>query len=202
MSTGAAAARAATVGVAVFAGLVAVLHPLRRDLDPVGEVVSRYALGSYGRLLTLALVALGVGSAALVVALHASLSPPARSRTGLALLGVWSLGGLLAAAFPVNPPGFSSGSGRVHTLAVTAGFLSLTVAAFLVPLRSRLDPAWDGYPRTGLVLALAVTGSLLAFATGPEEVKGLTERVLLATQVAWLLVTARQATRATRPARP
>ena len=115
---------------------------------------------------------------------------------------MWSVGGLLAAAFPVNPPGSSGGSGRVHTLAVTAGFLPLTVAALLVPLRARLDPAWDGYPRTGLVLALAVTVSSVAFAAGPEAVKGLTERVMLATQVAWLLVTARQATRATRPARP
>lgn len=54
---------------AAFAGVV-ILHVVRTDFDPVRDVVSGYANGRFGNLMTSAFYALGVGSIVLAFRLR------------------------------------------------------------------------------------------------------------------------------------
>jgi len=82
-------ATVAIVGGAYFSVIIVVLHFLRPDLNPLRQPTSEYAVGPYGFLMTSAFLSMGLASFALVIGLYQGVSQPARSRIGLALLGIW-----------------------------------------------------------------------------------------------------------------
>src|SRR5512146_3558512 len=85
-------AAVAIAGVSYFAAAIVVLHFLRPDLNPISRPTSEYAVGPDGWLMTLAFFSLSVASFALVWGLTHAVSPPARSRIGLGLLGLGGRG--------------------------------------------------------------------------------------------------------------
>ncbi|HEY1867314.1 MAG TPA: DUF998 domain-containing protein, partial [Candidatus Cybelea sp.] len=104
-------------------GLLAALHVLSPEFDPSWRVVSEYANGHYGWVLTMMFTFWALSSWALVYAVW----PYAATRFGR--LGLWVLllagcGQALAAAFDVNQP--------LHGLADLLGAFGLPVAAMLV----------------------------------------------------------------------
>ena len=73
----------AIVGVADYLLIVAALHFLRPDVNPVTEAISNYGVGPYSSLLTAAVLGSAVAALALTIGLYLSMVPPARSYVGL-----------------------------------------------------------------------------------------------------------------------
>ena len=189
-------------GVACFVVSMVALHWLQPDLNPFDQAMSYYVHGSQGWLLTLGLFTLGLGSLALTIALASRPGAPT-SRGGNWCLGIWSVGALLGAIFSADPPGHwdrpPSVGGSIHGLAAMVALIVFPFATLLWSRRFRSDPRWAGLSFTPLVLAAASAASLVAFMLslvpvfvrpGPPVLLGLTERILFAIYVSWLVVVA------------
>jgi hypothetical protein len=187
-------ATVAIVGVAYFALIIIALHSVRPDLNPISQPTSAYAVGPYSFLMTSAFFSMSVASFALVIALYQVLPEQVRSRTGLALLGAWAVGILIAMIFPMDMDGAPQTlSGTIHRTAGPLTFLTLSVGMILVSSRFRQEAKRFPFYRTALVLSLVMLVAFLAtffgFLTGSGTM-GLTQRVALATAVAWMLLIA------------
>src|SRR5687768_12229497 len=83
--------------------LLGVLHILSPEFDPAWRMVSEYANGSYGWVLSLLFAAWGVSSLALAYYLRPQLKTRG-GKIGLALLVLAGVGQVLAAIFDINHP--------------------------------------------------------------------------------------------------
>ena len=188
-------ARMATLAIASIAyfifALVA-LHFLRPDYNPISRFVSEYAVGPYGFLMTSASVALSLGSLALVSGLHQGVAWPARSRLGLVLLGIWSVGVLVAGIFRADLQGAPETTmGRIHELASGLSFLSLILATLLLSWRFKQDAQWSCFHQPALMLSLMILVALIAlFLFNSTRFAGLSQRIFVITLLVWLLRTA------------
>ena len=201
-------------GAALFVALLTALHVIRPDLDPSWTVISAYALGEFGWVMTLALAAMAAGCAALA----AELGRHARSRIGrigLAVLLTSAAGFALAALFPSDPittrPDRQSVSWQLHSAGAMLGGAIPLAALALTWALTRL-PAWTG-ARAWLWSATAAAWIgdavfIAAMATmlprgggslGPDVLVGWPNRLMIVTYCAWVFIAAWQASR--RPVR-
>jgi hypothetical protein len=118
----AAASTAIALSVAVLV-LLAALHALSPEFNPSWRVVSEYANGRYGWVLSLMFACWAASSWTLAFAVRPLLSTRA-GRVGVCILVVAGMGEALACAFDVNQP--------LHGLADILGAGGLTLAAMLV----------------------------------------------------------------------
>ncbi|MFF4870188.1 DUF998 domain-containing protein [Streptomyces sp. SID5770] len=186
-----------TFSLACFA--VAVLAFAVSDLvnggyDPLTETVSRYVNLPHGWLVTVGLLAVAAGSAAVAVR-------AAGSGRGGWLLHLWAGCVLVAAVFPADPPGNWSRpslSDGVHGVAAWVGFLALAIAIVRLTTAWRREPAWASKAPVPTVLARASAVAFVLFAvafvdraalthTAPL---GLAERIVIALDLAWLALAA------------
>lgn len=190
------------VGLATFAAAMIALHAIQPSLSPIHEAMSYYVHGPQGWLTTLGLIALGVGSLAITIAIARTAQGP-RSRLGIVFLTLWSLGAILGGIFSADPPGHwnqpPSTSGAIHGLAAMIALASFPVASIALTHSVRRDNRWSGFNSILLVLAAAVVVSFIAFMAsllpvflrpGPPVLLGLTERILFVAYIAWLVVVA------------
>jgi uncharacterized membrane protein YozB (DUF420 family) len=187
-------ATVAIVGIAYFAVIIVALHFLRPDLNPLSRPTSEYAVGPYGFLMTSAFFSMSLASFALVIGLYQGVSQRARSRIGLALLGIWAVGVLIAMIFPIDPEGAPQTiSGTIHRINGPLTFLSLTAGTILVSRRFKQDEKWRPFHRTALILSLVMLAVFIAtfvnIATG-SGFAGLCQRIFLAAFVTWFFLTA------------
>ncbi|WP_078848811.1 DUF998 domain-containing protein [Streptomyces sp. NRRL F-4428] len=185
----------ALVGIAGLA--MAVLEALNSEYELVGETISRYVHGTAGWLLPAALLAVGTASAVLTIRLGTG-----ARRAGRAALAVWTVGILVAALFPADPPGQwgrPSPSELVHGNAAFLAFAALPTAAVL--LRRALAD-WRPGLRTALSLftaaSVTTTAALAVFlvdvmhggpslgAVGAPTLVGLVERLVIAVDLGWI----------------
>jgi hypothetical protein len=181
-------------GAAWFAFAVVALHFLRPDLDPLSRATSEYAIGPYGYLMASAFFSLSLASWALLLALGRRLAGPARSRAGLALLGVWAACVLAAMIFPIDAAGApSTTAGLIHNASGPIGFLSLALGALFISRRFRHDAALRPIARPAVGLSLLLLAAFFAVPAAMASglpLAGLAQRLLLAACVAWLSLTA------------
>jgi len=124
--------RSATVvmaGAAIAASAVAILllaglHALSPEFNPTWRMVSEYALGQYGWVLSLVFAFWAIGSWALAFAVRSRLRTTG-GRIGWWLLIVAGVGEALAALFDVR-------NAAMHNLAAFLGILGLPVSAMLI----------------------------------------------------------------------
>jgi hypothetical protein len=182
------------IGTAIFVVLIAALHFVS-DIDPIQRPTSEYAVGPTGYLMTLAFVAISVSTWALVIGLGQGLSEPARSRLGLGFLGVFGIGVLVAAAFPIDLEGAPQTlHGTIHSINGPLAFLSLVVGTNLVSRRLKHDERWQPIHRFASVLALIMIPEFIAggLAAARETGAGVAQRLLVITFATWFLVMAMQ----------
>ncbi|MFJ5827937.1 DUF998 domain-containing protein [Streptomyces sp. NPDC093089] len=189
-----------TFPLACFAAAVlafAVSDAVNTGYDPSTETISRYVNLPHGWLVTVGLLAVAAGSAAVAVR-------AAGSGWGGWLLRFWAGCVLVAAVFPADPPGNWSSpslSDGVHGVAAWAGFLALAIAIVRLTAVRRRESAGTSEARglTALAWASAVAFVLFAVAfvdkaalthTAPL---GLAERVVIALNLAWLALAAASA---------
>ncbi|HEX6256005.1 MAG TPA: DUF998 domain-containing protein, partial [Euzebyales bacterium] len=126
----------ASLGALVLAvacvGGVVVLHLRRPDLDPLRHVLSEYANGPFGVVMTAVFYAVGVACMALGWRLRTALRWHAVTAAMPALLIAAGVGMVLAGAFEVGLPGApDSVDETIHSLASIGAFVTLVVAMAL-----------------------------------------------------------------------
>jgi hypothetical protein len=184
----------AIVGILYFAAIIALLHFLRPDLNPISNPTSAYAVGPYDFLMTSAFFSMSVASLALVVGLYQGVSHSPRFRIGLVLLGTWAVGVLTAMIFPMDADGAPSTlSGTIHQATGPLTFLSLTTGMIFMSWAFQQDEKWHPFYRKALTLAfvmlVAFVATFLSFATDSGTI-GIAQRIALATAGTWMLLTA------------
>ena len=189
---------AAIVAVAVI-GVMHLVGP-SSGIDPVRRTISEYALVPGGWVFDAAVVALALGSAAVLGALVSAGLTRARSAPAL-LLGLWCLGLLLVVAFEkTNWSIGPSVSGYIHRYASLAAFLALPSGAILLARRWRTDPRDRPFRRTvtgfsalalvsflPIVVAIAARG-VIGVPWWRAVPLGLLERVLSLSEVVVVVV--------------
>jgi hypothetical membrane protein len=181
------------IGTAVFVVLIAALHFLSPDFDPIQRRTSEYAVGPFGYLMTLAFIAMSVATWALVIGLRQHLAEAARSRLGLGLLAVFGIGLLVAATFPTDLEGAPQTlAGTIHSINGALTFLSVVIGANLVSRRLKHDEKWQPTHRVAWVLALIMIPVFLAggAAAARETGGGIAQRILLVTIATWFVLIA------------
>jgi hypothetical protein len=156
------AARVAMASAVAAVLALASLHVLSPEFDPSWRMVSEYANGHHGWLLSLMFVAWGLSSWALGVAI----SPEARTlpvKIGLVCLTLAGIGQAMAAVFDINHD-------TLHSLAGALGIIGLPIAAMLISVKLGRTDRWSAAKRPLLwtanltwvsVLVLAATFVLL-----------------------------------------
>jgi hypothetical membrane protein len=208
------AAQFSIAASAVVLLLLASLHVLSPEFDPSWRMVSEYANGGYGWVLSLMFVSWAVSSWALAFAIWPQVATRA-GKIGLFLLIAAGIGEAMAAVFDINHP--------LHGLAALIGIGSLPIAAMLISVSLGRTEGWTTAKKALLwtanltwisVLLMAVTFAILiatytqaggdmtaestAITTLPEGVialVGWANRFLIAVYCAWIITVARQAIR-------
>jgi uncharacterized protein DUF998 len=126
--------------------LLASLHVLSPEFDPSWRMVSEYAFGQYGWVLSLMFLSWGIGSWALAVAIL----PQAKTRAGRAgwwFLVIAGIGEAMASAFDITHP-------IGHGIAGLLGVLGFPVAALLLSVALGHNENWHAARRPLLCLAI------------------------------------------------
>jgi|SRR5581483_7828551 len=130
------AVRLAIGAAAVTLVLLASLHVLSPEFDPSFRMVSEYALGHYGWVLSLMFLAWGISAWALAVALWAQVNTRA-GKVGLWLLAIAGLGEAMASVFDIT---HDTG----HSIAGVLGIGGFPIAAVLLSISLGRTQAWHG----------------------------------------------------------
>ena len=182
----------ALVGIALKLLIIAALHFLRPDANPVLEPISNYGVGPYGFLLTVADIGSGLATLALVVGLYLGIARAGRSYVGLFLLGLYGVSELMAGIFPIDVGGEATTAGTIHNIVGNISFFCFPVAAILLSLRMGKDERWRSFRRPALALSIVVVLSVILTIAGFNLGIGfgVTQRVANVAVAVWMLVVA------------
>jgi hypothetical protein len=182
----------AVIGVAVAFVGVMVMHALRSDVDPLQDVMSHYANGSNGPVMSVVFYAFGATALGLAIRLRTAIDQRGVTRAFPVLLALAGLALLAAGVFEVDRPlAPQTVQEVIHSNSAMAAFVMLIVAMLLFSLACREDERWWRlrWPSLALALAaaLAAIGTQLA---GGSNWSGAVQRVLAGSVLAWFLLTA------------
>ncbi len=130
------AARLSIAAAAAVLLLLVSLHVLSPEFDPAFRMVSEYALGHYGWVLSLMFLAWGMSSWALVVAIWSQVKTKA-GKVGLWFLVIAGLGEAMASVFDVTHD-------LGHSIAGVLGLGGFPIAAVLLSVSLGRTQAWRG----------------------------------------------------------
>ena len=186
----------ATTAIACFAYAVLVLllmHVLRPDYTPVDHMISDYAVGPYGWIMTTAWLGMSCGCLMLMLGLFRSGPTSIIARLGTLLLGVASIGLLVTAIFPTDLQGAPlTRSGNIHNMSFLVNVGSIFLATVLLAAGFGSDSRWRTYQRTAIALTLlVVVAFIFQFLTLHRGMPyGIANRFFIVVLFAWFLTTA------------
>jgi di/tricarboxylate transporter len=173
-------------------GAVMLLHVLRGDIDPLRQVMSEYANGSHGPIMTVVFYAFGLSSLALAFRLRRAINRRGAAKPLPLLLALAGVGLIAAGVFEVERPLVPDTLEEViHSDASVVAFVFLITSMLLFSLACRTDPRWWNFRWTSL--ALAVIAAVAAMATPLSEqtgASGAVQRLLSVSVLLWFLLTA------------
>ena len=179
------------VGTVYFVLAVTALHFLRPDYNPTTRLLSDYAVGPYGYLMTSAWFALGLVSFALAFGIRDGVGPSRAKSAGSLLLGAAAVFGFLTGIFPPDLEGSpSTTTGALHLAVGSISFIAFFVAIFVNSWGFRTDPAWRSNYRASLALGFAaviILALLPVFANAGWP--GISQRAAIPVVSLWLLST-------------
>lgn len=182
----------AVIGIAVtFVGIM-VLHGVRSDVDPLRDVMSHYANGDRGPLMSIVFYAFGVSALALGFRLRTAINRRGITHAVPVLMVLAGLGLVVAGVFEVDPPDAPGTlQETIHSNAAVAAFVMLIVAMLLFSLACREDDRWWSLRWTSATLAVtAAVSSVAAQVARASGSSGAMQRLLAGAVLAWFLVVA------------
>lgn len=212
------AASIAIGAVVVEILLLVSLHVISPEFDPSWRVISEYALGDYGWVLSLMFVAGALGNWSLYFAVKSKVKRRS-GKIGLWFLIVAGLGSAMASVFAIDHP--------LHNFAGMIGVFSLPIAAMLISVNLSRNQDWLGARKpllwtanlTWISLVLFIVSMVILITTyiqagGDMDVEvakiqvlpsgviafnGWTNRLFVVTGCIWVMTVAWQATLKTNP---
>jgi Protein of unknown function (DUF998) len=196
------AARVAIAAAGAVLLLLASLHVLSPEFDPSWRVVSEYANGRYGWVLSLMFAFWALSSWALAVTVWSQVNGIG-GKIALGFLIAAGVGESMASVFDINHP--------FHNLAGMIGVLSLPIAAMMISVRLGHTQAWSAAKNVLLwtanltwvspVLMVAALIIMIRGYTWPGNkmnadviaVVGWANRLLVVVYCVWVVAVARQA---------
>jgi hypothetical protein len=196
------AARVAIAAAGAVLLLLASLHVLSPEFDPSWRVVSEYANGRYGWVLSLMFAFWALSSWALAVTVWSQVNGIG-GKIALGFLIAAGVGESMASVFDINHP--------FHNLAGTIGVLSLPIAAMMISVRLGHTQAWSAAKNVLLwtanltwvspVVMVAALIIMIRGYTWPGNkmnadviaVVGWANRLLVVVYCVWVVAVARQA---------
>ena len=172
------------------------LHFLSPEFSAAQRMVSEYALGNYGWLLSILFVSWAISSWALVYVLWYEVKT-VPGKVGLILLIVSGVGEAMAAVFDVKH--------GLHGVAALLGIPTFPIAAILISLSLVRHPAWLAAKRLIVAIALltwiavlSMTVTVIMMMKGSLIIAGYANRFLIVIYCVWLITIASQALRLRR----
>lgn len=199
------AAKVTLYAAAVSLALLALLHVLSPEYAPSWRMVSEYANGTFGWVLTLTFFAMAVSCVAMYFTLTSQIETK-WGKIGLKLLLVVAGALTIASLFPIDPITSTQDEltiqGNIHGLASMVGVPAFAIAAMLVTYSLVQNPAWFASKRTLLLAANFTWISFVLMALvigftlpqnggfGPNVVVGWPNRLLMLSYSGWLMIVA------------
>ena len=197
------ASLAAILLVIVAVGAVTTLHVVRGEIHPVSRVMSEYANGEHGRLMTITFYAFGLSAVALGFRLSYAIVRHLTTRIVTALLVLGGISLLAAGIFEVEralvPDTIEE---LIHSYATMAAFVMIVTSMLLFSYACKTDKRWWGFRTISTGLSLIAAAAAIASPFSADSGwSGAVQRVLGAAVLCWFLATALHVrTRAFRPA--
>lgn len=167
----------------------ALLLPAVSEYGIKQDFISELAIGRYGVVQTLAFAAFGVGALALAAGLRKSTKGSWGSLVGSILVGLFGIGVLIDAVFPLDPGGqMATIAGTVHLMAALGAFVCMIVAMFVLSRTFKQSAGWRSLWHGSLVLALAALAAF--FLPSGGEWAGLFQRVFVGIVISWMVIVA------------
>jgi hypothetical protein len=173
-------------------GAVMLLHVLRGDINPLRQVMSEYANGSNGPIMTVVFYAFGLSSVALGFRLRGAIPSQGVARLIPLLLALAGLGLIAAGVFEVERPLVPDTLEElIHSNASVVAFVLLITAMFVVSLVCWTEARWWTFRWASLILALAAAATAMATPfTQLTGWSGAVQRLLSLTVLLWFLLAA------------
>lgn len=179
----------AFASVVLFAIVCGAVQFLRPDLDPLRAQLSLYLTGDYGALVRFVYYVLAAGLVALGCSAYHASDPARRSAAPLLLfiLAGIALGPVAASEVMATDGTAHAPLARfVHGVAAQTTFLAVTVAMLLQSFRWLRDATFERGRVARLALAIAAFVLLWVHVLLHPGPAGLTQKILIATILAWL----------------
>lgn len=177
----------------VYSALALILlHLLRPDYPPASHMISDYAVGRYGWVMTTWFIGMSIGCLMLALGLKQSGPKTTLATLGSILLGVASVGLLVSATFPTDLDGApTTQTGNIHTISFLINVASILIATVLTSLSFGSHLRWRSYRATALALAaLILVAFVIQFLTLHRGAPyGLANRLFVALLFLWLFAT-------------
>ena len=176
------------LGVLVFLSSLIVVHLTSPGIDWLHDYVSNLANEPLGWVFISSVFVHGWGNLALTLGLRGALRPGRLRNWAVALFGLAAAGILLAAVFPIDPPGqLPTITGRLHRTFASATFMFELAAVFVFSAAFRHDRRWHRQHTVSMVLSVMAAVAVMVFVISIQInlVPGLTERVALVILLAW-----------------
>ncbi len=180
------------IAVAVVLVVMTALHIVRRDIDPLNDVMSHYANGTDGPLMSFVFYAFGLSAIALGFRLRTAIDHDGVTRLFPHLMVVAGLALVTAGIFEVDRPDAPETLGEaIHSNAAVGAFVLLIVAMLLFSLACQGDERWRSvrWASLGLSLLAACAAAATQLSRGSGTSGGV-QRVLAGAVLAWFLLTA------------
>lgn len=170
------------------------LLPFASEFSLISDHISELVLGSYGFVQTAAFVISGLTTLGLAFAIRKFTIRLWPSLIGSILVGIYGIGGILAAIFPTDRVDSAadletlSKVGAIHVGVAIIAILSMVVGMFILTWNFRRQVNWQPFI-VGFVLC---SGSTLAlfFAQTQGHLAGLMQRLLITAISLWLILVA------------
>jgi hypothetical protein len=173
-------------------GSVMLLHAIRGEIDPIRRVMSEYANGSHGLIMTIVFYSFGLASLAMAVRLRRAITRAGITRPFPLLLALAGVGLIASGVFEVERPLVPDTVEEViHSNASVVAFMLLITSMFLFSLACRTDPRWSNFRWTSVALTFAGAAAAMAtpFSAGTGW-SGAVQRILGLSVLLWLTLTA------------
>jgi Protein of unknown function (DUF998) len=182
----------AVICVAVtFCGIM-VMHAVRSDVDPLHDVMSHYANGSRGLVMSVVFYAFGACALALGFRLRTAIDHPGITRAFPVLLALAGLSLIIAGVFEVDRPLAPQTIQEVlHSNSAVGAFVMLIVAMLLFSVACRGDDRWWSVRWVSMGLAAIATAAAVATQlAGDSGYSGAVQRMLAGAVLGWFVLTA------------
>jgi hypothetical protein len=174
-----------------FCGVM-LLHVVRRNIDPMRQVMSEYANGSHGLIMTVVFYGFGLTSLALAFRLRRAIDRRGLTRMIPALLALAGVSLIASGVFEVERPLVPDTLAEmIHSNASVAAFVMLIASMLLFSLACRSDARWWTFRWVSTALAVgASTAAMATPLTAQSGGAGAVQRLLGLAVLLWFLLTA------------